>query len=230
MEFSRDAARVTHTFDFITAVAYLTEQYPQHKPEKIATLLNDTYYIKERGAIRIEAIDVWTALSVIKQQPPSWLEGLLFYSAIHGVPYTRSEFGELNKGNYKTIVHLAKQVRKEIDYRNNAATVINNTLSKIDQEVYPGAGHTLAYWKDNRDSRFSLVINTVRNLLLDGRQFKRQWQSQFWFLPKQEDYVIPLLFKRIAVEGKPNAVKVYVRTRKHKLCICTRNSYLLAGI
>lgn len=230
MEFSRDAARVTHTFEFITAVAYLTTQYPHHKLETVATLLNDLYYKKERRGITIEALDVWLAMTVIKQEPPSWPEGLLFYSEIYGIPYTREEYAELNKPNYKTIVHLAKNVKKAMDYRINALSVINNTLTKIDGELYYKEGTTLSYWKDNRFPKCDLVVNTVRNLLVDGRNFKRYWEAQFWFMPKREDYAIPLLFKRIDVQGKPNAVKVYVRTRKHRLCICTRKSYLLAGI
>jgi len=230
MEFSRDLARVTHTFNFITAVAYLRDQYPHHKVETLTFLLNSEYYKHERKGQVVKDMDVWTALAIIENKMPSWPEGRLFFSVFYGLSYTREEYAEINRPNYKTIVHLAELLRKDVDYRINALEVINATLKKIESECHPGGGRTIAYWKDGRSARHELVINTVRNLLVDGRTFRKQWESQFWALPKQDEYPVPLLFKRIDVDGKPNAVKVYVRTRKYKLCICTRNSYLLAGI
>lgn len=230
MEFSRDLARVTHTFEFINAVAYLSSQYPHHKVDTLVDLLNIEYYKKERKGQTIRPMDVWLALRVISGVQPEWPEGLLFFSALNGLPYTREEYTDINKPNFKTITQLAKVMRKAVEYRINALSVVSDTLAAIDTIPQAGSNQTLAYWKDNRDTRYSLVINTVRNLLVDGRRFRRFWEMQFWFLPKSERYPIPLLLKRIDVSGKPNAVKVYVTTRKHKLCICTRNSYLLTGI
>lgn len=230
MEFSRDLARVTHTFNFITAVAYLREQYPHHKVETLTFLLNTEYYNKERKGQIITDMDVWTAMAILDNKMPSWPEGRLFFSVFYGLSYSRDEYAELNRPNYKTIEHLAELLRKDVDYRINALETITNAIAEIEREIHPGSNRTIAYWKDGRNRRHELVINTVRNLLVDGRTFRKQWESQFWALPKQDEYPVPLLFKRIDVDGKPNAVKVYVRTRRHKLCICTRNSYLLAGI
>lgn len=230
MEFSRDLARVTHTFNFITAVAYLKDQYPHHKVETLTFLLNSEYYKRGRKDQVIKDMDVWTALAIIENKMPSWPEGRLFFSVFYGHSYSREEYAELNRPNYTTLVHLAKNLRKEVDYRINALNVIDASIKKIDSEPRPGASNVLAYWKDKRDARCELIINTVRNLMVDGRTLRSAWESQFWFMPKQEEYAIPLLFKRIDVPGHSNAVKVYVRARHHKLCICTRNSYLLAGI
>lgn len=230
MEFLRDLARVTHTYEFINAVAYLREQYPQHKTTKLTEMLNTEYYRKERQSVTITELDVALADCIIQRRMPVWPEGELFYSVFYNAPYVRSDFPELNKRNYKLIVLLAKKMRIYVDYRINAVASLRSALAKIDTEVHVGSDRTLAYWKDKRGDIYTQVINTVRNLILDSRDFKRFWTAPIWYIEKDDQYSLPLLVKKIDVSGKPNAVKVYVRTRYHKLCICTRNSYLLMGV
>lgn len=230
MEFSRDDARITHTYEFITAVAYLRDQYPQHKADKIADLLNIEYYADKRGKTKITNIDVHLAFCIIDQTPPSWLEGKLFYSAVYGIDYQREEYAELTKPNWRLLQHLAKQLRIEIDRKTNVLNQIRNCLAVVDRQQHFG-GNTLGYWKDKLPEVQQNIINATRKVLVDGKRMRRYWSSLFWFEKKDpENYALPLTFKRVAVPGVPNAAKVYIRTRRHQLCLCTRNSYLIVGV
>lgn len=232
MEFSRDLARVTHTFEFITAVAYLHDQYPHHKTDTLKDLLNGDYYGDKRCGQFITHMDVALALCIINDTVPCWDEGRLFYAAYRGIPHPRSDYTSLNSPNFKTIRWLGEQLAKEVNRYQNAVVSVNSVLRKIDSNVsYLGTNRTVAYWNDRRDQNCTFIINTLRNILVQGRHLKRYWESLFWFLPKDnENYNLPLTFKRVTVDGVPNAVKVYVRSKRHKLCLCTRNSYLILGV
>lgn len=230
MPTSRDDARITHTYDFITAVAYLREQYPHHKPDKLAELLNYNYYTQERGNTKITNIDVNLAICIIDRTPPTWPEGLLFYCSVYGVDVKREQFAELNARTWRLMQFLARQLRWELKRHNNVLTQIRNGLNAISRQRHFG-GSVLGYWQDKLPKNQEIVIASARKLLVEGKSLKRFWESMFWFLPRDpENYALPLSFRRIEVPGEPKAAKVYIRTAKHQLCLCTRNSYIKVGV